>query len=187
MITISRSLQPHLQRWLQEERLETTPTQPYSSDLYRCLKKRLEHSLRRSHKRDLRPLPESNLHINYLELNVVFLALKEFQDLCTDIFVLIAKNNTTVVTYINMEGDMRSGSLCALLWRILTWCSKKQVTQGPTHSRLAECGCRQAIQTRPDRPNRVSSPSRGLPVDLHQVDQPQLNRPICIEVQQHVI
>ena len=27
------------------------------------------------------PLPESKLHINYLELKAVFLALKEFQDL----------------------------------------------------------------------------------------------------------
>ena len=28
-------------------------------------------------------LPESKLHINYLELKAVFLALKEFQDLCS--------------------------------------------------------------------------------------------------------
>ena len=27
-----------------------------------------------------------------------------------------------------MEGDMRSGPLCALLWRSLTWCCNKQVT-----------------------------------------------------------
>ena len=27
-------------------------------------------------------LPDSKLHINYLELKAVFLALKEFQDLC---------------------------------------------------------------------------------------------------------
>ena len=26
------------------------------------------------------------------------------------------------------EGGMRSGPLCALLWRILTWCARKQVT-----------------------------------------------------------
>ena len=29
-------------------------------------------------------LPESKLHISYLELKVVLLALKEFQDLCSD-------------------------------------------------------------------------------------------------------
>ena len=60
-------------------------------------------------------LPESKLHINYLELKAVFLALKEFQDLCTDKIVLVATDNTTVVSSINKEGGMRSGPLCALL------------------------------------------------------------------------
>ena len=49
-------------------------------------------------------LPESKLHINYLELKVVFLALKEFQDLCSNHVVLVATDNTTVVDYINKEG-----------------------------------------------------------------------------------
>ena len=34
----------------------------------------------------------------------MFLALKEFQTLCVDKIVLVATNNTTVVTYINKEG-----------------------------------------------------------------------------------
>ena len=62
--------------------------------------------------------PESKLHINYLELKAVFLTLKEFQDLCLNKIVVIATDNTTVVTYINKEGGMRSGPLCALLLRI---------------------------------------------------------------------
>ena len=78
-------------------------------------------------------VPESKLHINYLELKAVFLALKEFQDLCTDKIVLVATDNTTVVAYINKEGGMKSGPLCALLWRILTWCSQRQVTLKARH------------------------------------------------------
>ena len=78
-------------------------------------------------------LPESKLHINYLELKAVFLALKEFQSLCVGKMVLIATDNTTVVSYINKEGGMRSGPLCALLWRILTWCTRKQVTLKARH------------------------------------------------------
>ena len=78
-----------------------------------------------------RSLPESKLHINYLELEAVLLALNEFQDLCK--MVLVATDNTTVVAYINKEGGMRSGPLCALLWRILTWCSRKQVTLKARH------------------------------------------------------
>ena len=78
-------------------------------------------------------VPESKLHINYLELKAVFLALKEFQDLCTAKIVLVATDNTTVVAYISKEGGMRSGSLCALLWRILTWCTNHQVTLKVRH------------------------------------------------------
>ena len=48
--------------------------------------------------------PESKLHINHLELKAVFLALKEFQDLCSKNIVLVATDNTTVVAYINKEG-----------------------------------------------------------------------------------
>ena len=78
-------------------------------------------------------LPKSKLHINYRELKVVFLALKEFKEFCSDKRILVATDNTTVVAYINKEGGMRSGPLCALLWRILTWCSRKQVTLKAQH------------------------------------------------------
>ena len=78
-------------------------------------------------------VPESKLHINYLELKAVFLALKEFQDLCTNKIVLVATDNTMVVAYINKERGMRSGPLCALLWRILIWCSQRQVTLKARH------------------------------------------------------
>ena len=99
-------------------------------------------------------LPESKLHINHLELKAVFLALKEFQNLCCNKTVLIATNNTTVVAYINKEGRMKLGLLCALLWRILSWCTRKQVTLRARHipgrlnviaDKLSRLG--QAIQT----------------------------------------
>ena len=56
-------------------------------------------------------LPESKLHINYLEFKAVLLTLKEFQDLCIHNIVLVATDNTTVVLYINKEGGTRSGPL----------------------------------------------------------------------------
>ena len=76
---------------------------------------------------------ESKLHIYYLELKAVFLALKEFKNICSDKTVLVATDNTTVVSYINKEGGMRLGTLCALLWRILTWCTRNQVTLKARH------------------------------------------------------
>ena len=62
---------------------------------------------------------------------------------------------------------------------------KSRNSQSPTHSRPAECCCRQAIQARPDHPKRVVSPSGGLRSNMQQV-APASNRPICHEVQQQV-
>ena len=105
MIRIPRSLHPHLQWWLSADNVLTgqplhplkhalqiftdTPKEGWGAHLN-------EHTARGSWS-----LPESKLHINYLELKAVFLALKEFQDLCTNKKVLVATDNTTVVSYIN--------------------------------------------------------------------------------------
>ena len=59
------------------------------------------------------------------------------------------------------------------------------MTQSLTHSRLAELGSRQAIQAKPDHPNGVVSPSRGLSNNMQQVALAK-NRPICHKVQQQV-
>ena len=77
--------------------------------------------------------PESRLHINFLELKAVLLALKSFELLCKGQIVLVATDNTTVVSYINKQGGMRSGSLCALLWRLLSWCHPREIVLRARH------------------------------------------------------
>ena len=68
---------------------------------------------------------------------------------------------------------MRSGSLCALLWKILAWCTRKQVTQSLTHSRPAERGSRQAIQAKPGHSSGCTRSAMGgsgrirLPTSSH--------------------
>ena len=76
-------------------------------------------------------LPESKLHINHLELKTVFLALKEFQNLCCNKTVLQTTQQWLPIS--TKKGGMKSGSLCALLWRILSWCTRKQVTPRARH------------------------------------------------------
>ena len=110
-----------------------TPSKTCSANLYRRIKRRVGRSLRGSHCKGQWSLPESKLHINHLEPKAVFLALKEFQTLVFNKTVLVATDNTTVVAYINKEGGMKSGSLCALLWRILSWCTRQQVTLRARH------------------------------------------------------
>ena len=137
VIPVPRSLHPHLRWWLEESNvLPGQPLHPLQHALQiftDASKEGWGAHLNERTARGTWSLQESKLHINHLELKVVFLALKEFQDLCSNNIVLVATDNTTVVAYINKEGGMKSGSLCALLWRILSWCTRKQVTLKARH------------------------------------------------------
>ena len=75
---------------------------------------------------------EGLLHINYLELKAV-LSLKQFEHLCRDQIVLVATDNTTVVSYTNKQGGMKSGCLCALLLTLLSWCHPRGITVRVRH------------------------------------------------------
>ena len=81
-----------------------TPTKACSADLYKRIKKGWGAHLNELTARGTWSLPESKLHINHLELKVVFLALKEFKDLCSNNIALMATDNTTVVACISKEG-----------------------------------------------------------------------------------
>ena len=137
VIPLPRSLHPHLCWWLEESNvLQGQPLHPMRHALQiftDASKEGWGAHLNEFTARGSWSVPESKLHINYLELKAVLLALKEFQSLCVGKIVLVATDNTTVVAYINKEGGMRSGPLCALLWRILTWCSHRQVTLKARH------------------------------------------------------
>ena len=131
------SLHQHLKWWLQEANVpQVQPLHPLSHALQIFTDASREgwgtHANLTA--RGTWSLPESMLHINFLKLKAVFLALKEFQDLCSKKIVLKAANNTTVVAYINKERGTRSGQLCELLWRIMAWCTRNQVTLRPNTS-----------------------------------------------------
>ena len=76
---------------------------------------------------------EKGLHINVLELKAVFLALRHFKDQCQDQTVLVATDNSTVVAYINKQGETHSAEMCALLWRIMTWYRHFHITLKARH------------------------------------------------------
>ena len=137
VIPVPKSLHPHLRWWLEESNvLLGQPLHPLKHALQIFTDASNEGwgaHLDDHTARGTWSLPESKLHINHLELKAVFLALKEFRTLVCNKTVLIATYNTTVVAYINKEGGMKSGSLCALLWRILSWCTRQQVTLRARH------------------------------------------------------
>ena len=76
---------------------------------------------------------EKRLHINVLELKAVSLALQSFREQCQNQTVLVAKDNSTVVAYINKQGGTHSAEMCAVLWKIMTWCHHYHITLKARH------------------------------------------------------
>ena len=88
-----------------------TPNKTCSANIYRRINRRVGRPLKRAHCRRNRVPSGKQVAYKLLELKAVFLALKEFQDLCSNKIVLVATDNTTIGSYINKEGVMRSGPL----------------------------------------------------------------------------
>ncbi len=77
--------------------------------------------------------PQSQWHINRLELEAVFLALKEFQPQLEQQHVLIRTDNTSVVSNINHQGGIRSRALCKRATDILLWVDCNLLSIRATH------------------------------------------------------
>ena len=98
-----------------------------------------------------------------------FLALKKFQDLYLNHIVVIATDNTTVDVY-KQGGGVGGNLVWSSIWPIVEnpdlSIQDTGDSQNPTHSRPSKCHNRQPIQARPDHPDRMVPPSRGLPGNM---------------------
>ena len=136
-IPVPRALHPHLQWWTKD--LNILLGQPLHP-LHHALQIFIDASSKGwgAHLGDVMvsgswSVPESQLHINFLELKAILLALKRFQHLVQGQIVLVTTDNSTVVAYINKERGMRSGLLCALIWGLLCWCNPRQIVLKARH------------------------------------------------------
>ena len=108
--------------------LTITPTKTCSSTVYRRIKRRLGCSLKQSHcKRNLVPSRKQATHKlsgtkgGLLGPERVPRPLREQHTSDSH------RQHHSGCLY-KQGGGMKSGLLCALLWRILTWCTSKRVT-----------------------------------------------------------
>ncbi len=76
---------------------------------------------------------QSYLHINFLELETVFLALKTFQKWLCGAHVLVQTDSTTVMHYLNRAGGTRSRSLDWKVRKIIHWCLSMRITLSAVH------------------------------------------------------
>ena len=118
---------------------------------------------------------EKRLHINVLELKAVSLALRSFKDQCQNQAVLVATDNSTVVAYINKQGGTHSAEMCALLWKIMTWCHHYQITFKARHIP----GCLNVMADLLSRLNQVQSTEWSLHLHVfHQICQKWFTPPV---------
>ncbi|XP_016107777.1 uncharacterized protein, partial [Sinocyclocheilus grahami] len=68
--------------------------------------------------------PRLQWHINCLELQAVWLALRRFKSLLHDKHVLVRTDSTATVAYINHQGGLRSRRMSQLARHLLLWSQK---------------------------------------------------------------
>ena len=76
--------------------------------------------------------------------------------------MLVATDNSTVVAYINNQGGTHSAEMCALLWKIMTWCCHYQITLKARHIP----GCLKVMAGLLSRLNQVQSTEWSLHLQL---------------------
>ena len=62
---------------------------------------------------------------NYLKLLAVLLALKRFEPLLVGCYMLVCRDNTTTMSYINRQGGMASPSLDVMAGELILWCNSR--------------------------------------------------------------
>ncbi|KAJ8966514.1 hypothetical protein NQ317_008805 [Molorchus minor] len=70
---------------------------------------------------------ENTNHINYLELQAIYLGLQCFAKDAKNCNILIRADNTTAVSYINRMGSVRFPNLANLARAIWQWCEARNI------------------------------------------------------------
>lgn len=75
----------------------------------------------------------SQKHINWLELQAVWLTLEHFLPQVQNTSVEILSDNSTTVSYINKQGGTHSLTLCKLALELWDWCDQHQIVPSAIH------------------------------------------------------
>ena len=105
---------------------------------------------------------DKNQHINWLELQAVFLALQKFEHIVTSHHVLVNTDNTTVVAYINKSGGNKiPNPMLSVMGSndLVPGEGHKAESSSPPRQTKSHCGCSIAQQT--SASYRMVSPTRG--------------------------
>ena len=158
-----------------------TPNKTCFANIYRRIKRRVGCSLKRMHCK--RVLVTSRKQTAY-KLSGTKSSLSSFERVPRPLYRQDSTcgNQRHHSSVIHKQGRRHEvgPTLCSTMENLDLVYQETSNSQSPTHSRPAEHGSRQAIQTRPAHLDRVVSPPRGLPLNMQQV-APASNRPFyCV-------
>ena len=137
VIPVPKSLHPHLRWWLEERNvLLGQPLHPLKHALQiftDASKEGWGAHLDEHTARGIWSLPESKLHINHLAKSSVSSSKRVSNALLQQDSTDSYRQHNSGCLYQQRGGGMKLGSLCALLWRILSWCTRQQITLRARH------------------------------------------------------
>ena len=111
-----------------------TPSKTCSANICRRIKRRVGRSLRRAHcKGNLVPTREQVTHKPLGAESSISSSKGVSNPRPQQDSVDSYRQHNSGCLYQQRGGGMKSGSLCALLWRILSWCTRQQVTLRARH------------------------------------------------------
>ena len=116
-----------------DERLRPSSQRPQYPTLYRRLKRRLGRSFRTKFYSRSVVTPGKRATHKRARIESCLSGPETLQDQCQDQTVLVGTDNSTVVAYINKQGGTDSAEMCALLWKIMTWCHHFHITLKARH------------------------------------------------------
>ena len=161
-----------------------TPTKPCSADLYRRIKRRVGRSLRRTHsQRRVVSTGKQTAH----QLPRVESSLSGIKRVSEPLFQQDSpgghRQHYSSVLHKQGRWHEVGPPVCPSVENSDLVYDKPSNPQSPSHPGPAECGSRQAIQTRPDNLDGMVSPHRNFSGYMLQV-APTSGGPLCHEVQQ---
>ena len=163
-----------------------TPNKTCSANIYRCIKRRVGRSLKRTHcKRFLVGAGKQSAHkLSGIEGSVP--SLKRVpRSLCRPNSSSGHRQHYSSSLHKQGRRHEVGPTLCPTLENPNLVFPETSDSKSPTHSGPPECDSGQAIQTGSDHPDRVVPPSRSFSGDMQQM-APTSNRSICHQVQSQV-
>ena len=147
-----------------------THSKTCSANFYRCIKRRVGHSLKQTHcKRNLVPAGKQTVY-KLPRTQGSFSSLKRVpRSLLRQDSTDSDRQHYSSVVHKQGRGHEVGHTLCSTVENLDLGYQESSVHQSPTHSRPTKCGSSQAIPVRPDHPDRVVCPSSDLSNNMQQV------------------